>query len=410
MDEALEKIEALRTEVANPDLRASFLSSRREAFTLLIDVLMAMHAETPEAKVDHVALAISERARARRLLDLLAQAEVDLDDGEPELAEQQRDLVRRLSLLVQRHRLISAGRQRPAPGEDLAATIADVHAQLDLVATAGSRSSTGLVTTSPPTLSTVQTVQQLLDSQTTLLHYSLGDPHSYLWVVSPSRLDSFVLPPRGEIEDAARRLHELLSTLGSTSRDVEAQAARSFTEMMLGPAMESLAGNRPDATPSRRIQLAESPPWIVLVLELSPPFYPSYRVTIERLGKTLWESEGLQLGERDSVTLSLGAGLLAPGDQQATSRGDHPRGPAGDGGLLRVSVPSQRLASLQIVATDDLARKLRSTTLYLLPRIAGSLFDLFDLSGMPLGVTGKEHEPTVGVEVSESRMRSNETA
>ena len=69
-----------------------------------------------------------------------------------------------------------------------------------------------------------------------------------------------------------------------------------------------------EPAPSHLIRLPEKPGWIVLVLELDPPFYPVYRARVERGGRLLWEGEGLRLGERDTVTLSLESDLLAPGD------------------------------------------------------------------------------------------------
>ena len=69
-----------------------------------------------------------------------------------------------------------------------------------------------------------------------------------------------------------------------------------------------------EAAPSHQIRLPAEPDQIVLVLELDPPFYPSYRAVVERDGRSLLEIEGLRLGERDSITLSLDSRSMAPGD------------------------------------------------------------------------------------------------
>ncbi len=55
--------------------------------------------------------------------------------------------------------------------------------------------------TQPKSLDTKQ-IQQLLDSGTILLEYSLGEKKSYLWAVSPDSIASFDLPGREEIETA----------------------------------------------------------------------------------------------------------------------------------------------------------------------------------------------------------------
>ena len=58
---------------------------------------------------------------------------------------------------------------------------------------------------------------RVLDPETQLLQYVLGDTSSYVWVVSAGRMDSFRLAPRAEIEKAARRVHELMSLPGGTN-------------------------------------------------------------------------------------------------------------------------------------------------------------------------------------------------
>jgi CHAT domain-containing protein len=53
-------------------------------------------------------------------------------------------------------------------------------------------------------------IQSLLDADTMLLEYFLGDDHSYLWAVTPTTMRSYKLPKRREINDAARQVYELL--------------------------------------------------------------------------------------------------------------------------------------------------------------------------------------------------------
>lgn len=58
----------------------------------------------------------------------------------------------------------------------------------------------------------------LLDPDTLLLEYSLGESRSVLWLVSSNSIQSYALPGRATIEEAARRVRELLARGGS--RDV----------------------------------------------------------------------------------------------------------------------------------------------------------------------------------------------
>jgi hypothetical protein len=46
-----------------------------------------------------------------------------------------------------------------------------------------------------------------LDKSTLLLEYALGEPHSYLWVITSDAIRSCELAPRHHIEAAARKFN-----------------------------------------------------------------------------------------------------------------------------------------------------------------------------------------------------------
>jgi CHAT domain-containing protein len=64
--------------------------------------------------------------------------------------------------------------------------------------------------TQPQPLS-AREIQQLLDEDSVLLEYSLGEERSWLWVLTPRTISSHPLPPRAEIESAAARVYNLLT-------------------------------------------------------------------------------------------------------------------------------------------------------------------------------------------------------
>ncbi|HSS49137.1 MAG TPA: CHAT domain-containing tetratricopeptide repeat protein [Thermoanaerobaculia bacterium] len=71
---ALSRIESLRTEPGSPELRTSFFASYQDAFSSTLETAMELHRREPAAGHDARALEVAERARARSLLDALAQA------------------------------------------------------------------------------------------------------------------------------------------------------------------------------------------------------------------------------------------------------------------------------------------------------------------------------------------------
>jgi hypothetical protein len=82
--------------------------------------------------------------------------------------------------------------------------------------------------TRPDALNLQEIQSKVLDGDTVLLEYELGSRKSFLWAVTPSSITSFELPPRAEIESAAKRVYELLTSrnLYSGGESPAARAAR----------------------------------------------------------------------------------------------------------------------------------------------------------------------------------------
>src|SRR6266542_268536 len=98
LEQAVGIIESLRANISGQGLRAFFFASRQEIYQSYIDVLMQMHKQNPAAAFDSLALEISERARARSLLELLKESRADIrQGGDSSLLERERSLRRQIN-------------------------------------------------------------------------------------------------------------------------------------------------------------------------------------------------------------------------------------------------------------------------------------------------------------------------
>jgi CHAT domain-containing protein len=112
--------------------------------------------------------------------------------------------------------------------------------------------------TQPQPLSAKQ-IQRLLDKDTLLLEYALGEERSYLWAVSQSAIKSYELPERAEVEAAAKWFYLSLTTQNKQQRDVKekrgfqlggvdgrqpADAGASLSKMLLAPVASQLGNKR----------------------------------------------------------------------------------------------------------------------------------------------------------------------
>ncbi|HEX3531632.1 MAG TPA: CHAT domain-containing tetratricopeptide repeat protein [Thermoanaerobaculia bacterium] len=244
-EEALGAVESMRAGIASPDLRASFLSRLQDAYGLAIDLLMQRHRLEPAAGFDRQALAMAERARARGLLDLLREAGTDVRQGiDPALLERRARLEERLTAKSRHHLDLL---DRPPGDPERAATekeLQEILAGLETVdGEIRTRSPRYAALTQPHPLDAAG-IQKLLDPTTLLLVYRLGEPKSYLWAVSPSAVTSFELPPKREIEDAARAVYGRWKVRDLAARWEDEAAAARLSAMILGPAAGLLREQR----------------------------------------------------------------------------------------------------------------------------------------------------------------------
>ncbi len=253
--DALDLLEAVRADVDSLGLRASFLSQHRDAFELTIDLAMELDRRQPSAGWAAKALEISERARARSLLDLLEESGAGLRRGvDAALFERQRALLERLNAKADRRRRHLKREGPSATSVRLAAEMSEVRAELEEVENEIRRQSPAWGSLSNPRLLEGNAIQAMLDAETTLLEYSLGEERSFLWAVTRDRIDSFELPGRQAIEAAAREVYEGFRIHDPRARRADAEAAARLSGILLGPVADRLSGTPdPGATPARRL-------------------------------------------------------------------------------------------------------------------------------------------------------------
>ena len=186
LEAALKIVESLRTKVASQELRSSYFASERQRYDFYIDLLMQMHKQRPSEGIAAAALQASERARARSLVESLAEARADIRQGiDPTLLERERSLQQSLSAKADRQMQLLSGKPNKEEAEALAKEIRDLTNEYEeLQAQIRSKSPRYAALTQPQPLNLKEIQEQVLDDNSLLLEYALGDEHSYLWAVT----------------------------------------------------------------------------------------------------------------------------------------------------------------------------------------------------------------------------------
>ena len=243
VEEALDIVESVRTGVVSQSLRSSYLVSKQNIFWFQVNLLMQSHRREPARGYDALALQASERARARSLLETLAEARADIRQGvDPALLEGERALQRRLNAKEQSRVQLLSG---PHTAEQAAAVKKEVETLLAQYQEAQERirdrNPRYNALTRPVPLSLKEIQRQVLDDDTLLLEYALDEERSFLWAVTQTSISAYELPKRAEINQAAERAYKLLAASGQRAVEFEAKkAAAELSRIALGPVASKL--------------------------------------------------------------------------------------------------------------------------------------------------------------------------
>lgn len=235
-------VENLRTKIGSQELRTSYFATVQDYYQFYIDLLMQLHKQKPSQGYDALALETSERARARSLLELLTEANANIRQGvETKLLTQEQELRQKLDASEQRRIKLLASDYKESQLQALDKEIAELLEQYRQVqARIRATSPSYAALTQPQPLSLAQIQQQVLDDNTLLLEYSLGEKQSYLWAVTNKNIISYELPKRSEIEAIIQKSRRDITTPYLR----ESQSIKDLSQIILAPIAKQLGQKR----------------------------------------------------------------------------------------------------------------------------------------------------------------------
>ncbi|MCT7948311.1 CHAT domain-containing protein [Ancylothrix sp. C2] len=249
LDTALTKIESaitivedLRTKIGSQELRASYFATVQSYYQLYIDLLMQLHQQKPSKDYDAIALHVSERARARSLLELLTEAGANIRQGvDPQLLEKERNLQQQLNTIERRKHEFLNSQYTQKQLEEIVQQSNSLFTQIDQIKAQIRLNSPRYAALKYPQPLTLQQIQQeVLDENTLLLQYSLGEERSYLWAVTKNSINSYVLPKQSEIEAAVQTFRKSVTQNSGANLEI----GLPLSQILLSPIANQLANKR----------------------------------------------------------------------------------------------------------------------------------------------------------------------
>ncbi len=240
LDRAIGLIESLRSEVKGGLSQSYFLATRYDAFEDMVTLLAELHQRRRDGGYDRQALEYAERARARELLEGLAEtARLGRRTPDESDSPRRRQLQEIHALEARRMTLVDKDPLDPKI-EHLEKLLRQRWLAIECLEDSGE---TGDPARQAPL--TADEIQELADAETVLLFYFLAEPDSFAWTVDREGVEIHRLSSKQEIEERARRLAAVLPR--SHEIAFEEQTERNLTalsEVILEPLRSRLAGYR----------------------------------------------------------------------------------------------------------------------------------------------------------------------
>lgn len=240
LEPALADVEQARAGTERRDFRSSYFAFRQEYFEIGIDLLVRLHERRPQGGHHLQAFALNERRLARELVERLGDGPgAERAGADPVLVERERRLEAQLARAASRG---PGGTGEDGGGDEiprLLAQLQQVRAEIGKAASGDAASPP-----EPAVAEAAEVRSSLLDGDTLLLVYALGERRSVLWAVSWDGITVHTLPPRSEIEGWARTFSERIVERNAPARSAVRQAGRRLSDLLLGPVAPLSPGRR----------------------------------------------------------------------------------------------------------------------------------------------------------------------
>lgn len=207
---AVDVIDMIRSKIVLDSYNAGFARDKIKVYESLISLLYRMSMRNPSVEISREIFNITEKAKARAFLENLALSKVDINSRlSPKLRKSENEISNRIFLLKQQ--LFDSDLSEKRRKE----LIIELHRKEDKYVSLISKMKLevpklrDLISLEPCRLEQIQ--QNLLNKNTALIEYFLGENQSIMFLITKNEFCVFSLPSRIKIENSIRAFLKVLS-------------------------------------------------------------------------------------------------------------------------------------------------------------------------------------------------------
>lgn len=228
IDRALRAAEEIRTESANPELRAGLWRPIRPAFDFKINQQVAAEVGTRD-RIALSSLAVAERFRARSLKDYRLQTGGGdvwrIDPLYREIADRRMELETRLDRSPETDPRVGAIRR----------DIASLRRQIDTSSRSSIKQVRSVGVAGEAGTDSIQAAVATIPADVTVIEYWLGEEDAWAWVITRGKVRMISLGKSKPVETAARGLYSGLRDFATVGSEERQRLAANLYALVLDP-------------------------------------------------------------------------------------------------------------------------------------------------------------------------------
>jgi CHAT domain-containing protein len=221
---AIDVIDMIRSQILLDSLKAGFTRDKFKVYEFLINILFKLNAKNPSIETEKEIFHVTQKAKARAFLESLARSKVDMSKR---LRKKENEISERISLIKKQlsnsdlfeyqRKELSLKLQREE--DKFMSLISQVNLEIP-------------ETSNIVSPCRVEQIQQLLNINTALIEYFLGEDQTFMFLITKSEFCVFPLPPRDEIGNSIKAFLKMLSNPPKVEFDGILAAKRIYNELI----------------------------------------------------------------------------------------------------------------------------------------------------------------------------------
>ena len=211
---AITALENIRSLLRISEFKSGFLERKINIYHELIDLYFNLYQESGGAEYIKNSFEYAERAKARALLDILAESRINIHKGVDSLLLSREKKIQRTIANLQTQ--LSTTELLKKQKDELYEKINQSEQQFNDLQFEIKQKNPAYSNLQYPEPMSVSDIQKIvLDEDQVMLEYSLSEKNSYLWIITKDEADIFQLLPEKQIR---KKVEEYLFTVASSPR------------------------------------------------------------------------------------------------------------------------------------------------------------------------------------------------